>query len=53
MTTITTPVGLIAPQHPPSTSDHDERARHVHTALHTEQRERHHHRSALLMLPPR
>jgi hypothetical protein len=53
MTTITTPVGLIAPQHPPNTTDHDERTRQVQTALQTEHRERHLQRSALLMLPPR
>lgn len=53
MTTITAPVALITPEHPPQPARSEARERRVRTALETERRERAMQRSALLMLPPR
>lgn len=52
MTTITAPVALITPDHPPQPTRADDERR-VRAALETERRERAMQRSALLMLPPR
>lgn len=52
MTTITAPVALITPDHPPQPARADDERR-VRAALETERRERAMQRSALLMLPRR
>ena len=53
MTTITAPVALIPPEHPPHPARSEARERRDRAALETERRERAMQRSALLMLPPR
>lgn len=53
MTTITAPVALNTPEHPPQPARSDNHERRIRTALDTERRERTMQRSALLMLPLR